>query len=173
MSIPSATMLPDRTAVTGTVAWRTSSLESVPSSKAIDVTTRFCINVQPAYHARSAFGPDAFMASLRSTGNCWRTRTRHSSARGSAERRVLWIRTRSTGCVGIRRNPQSEKVTRAESPILLACPSAKTMLVRLGTLEDATVRQVCLTLRWMRLIAQPRVRNWNNRAEELRLLARL
>jgi len=55
----------------------------------------------------------------------------------------------------------------------LACSSAKTMLVRLGTLEDAAVRQVCLTLRLMRLIAQPRVRNWNDRAQELRLLPRV
>src|SRR5438876_987393 len=81
---------------------------------------------------------------------------------------------RSTGCVDISpqpRNPGKRHASRVTN--LLACSSAKTMLVRLGTLEDAAVRQVCLTLRLRRLIAQPRVRNWNDRAQELRLLPRV
>jgi hypothetical protein len=69
------------------------------------------------------------------------------------------------------RNPGKGHASRVTN--LLACSSAKTILARLGTLEDAAVRQVCLTLRLMRLIAQPRVRNWNDRAQELRLLPRV
>ena len=41
------------------------------------------------------------------------------------------------------------------------------------TSEDAAVRQVLLTLRLMGLSAQTRVRNWDDRAEELRLLPRV
>src|SRR5207253_9293618 len=52
-----------------------------------------------------------------------------------------------------RRRPGNGHASRITN--LLAWPSAKTLLVRIGTLEDAAVRQVCLTLRLMRLIAQP------------------
>src|SRR5450759_4509592 len=40
------------------------------------------------------------------------------------------------------------------------------------TLEDAAVRQVGLALRLMWPRAQPRIRNWLNRTEQLRLLPR-
>src|SRR5437016_4663546 len=65
-----------------------------------------------------------------------------------------------------RRKPAAEKNSHASRVFnLLACSSQI-----MSILEDAAVRQVCLALRLMRLVAQSGVRNWRNRAKELRLL---
>src|ERR1700758_1149056 len=92
---------------------------------------------------------------------------------GSSCELCPWQGSLRTGCVDSStqpRNPGKGHASRVTN--LLACSSAKTMLVRFATLEEAAVRQVCLTLPLMRLIAQPCVRNWNDRAQELRLLPR-
>src|SRR5207302_853349 len=61
--------------------------------------------------------------------------------------------------------PPRKTVTRADSSI---SPRAQASV--LLALEDAAVRQVCLALRLMRLVAQSGVRNWLDGAKELRLL---
>jgi len=52
--------------------------------------------------------------------------------------------------------------------ILLACSSEN-----ISELEDPAVRQVRFALGLVRRVAQSGVRNWRNRAEELRLSPRI
>ena len=73
-----------------------------------------------------------------------------------------------------RRKPETEKNSHAGRVIIpLACSSANITASPARTLKDAAVWQVCLALRLMRLVAQSRVRHWDNGAKELRLLPRI